>query len=470
MVEKLKTEEVRNIIGDKRFQIALTTILFLLILITSIQIRTSNLPLLKDSTTGEYIPLALDPFYFLRITETIVANNGVLPAYDSIRFYPGSETNWHNEIMPKVVVGMWKLTSAFNPDISLRYIDVISPVFFYGIGLIIFFFLALILTKSRLISILAVALLAYNPSYLYRTMAGFSDHEAIGMVTFFLALLVYLISIIYLEKSKTKLWCTMLGGALTGFATALTIAGWGGVANFLYIIIPLSFFLIWMINVKDKKESKKFSIKSLSFYISWIIFTVISGFILKQGNLIDRFLASSNIASMAILGFILIDTLLIYFPTKFIKEKYRVLYSLSLTGFLGSIALALIGKSILTILIRIYQYLISPIGSSSARLTLTVAENAQPYLVSWIANMGAQVFWLFLFGTILFGVYLSHKIKDKRHAWGFGASYVFMVFAIIFSKYSSTSMLNGDNFLSRSLYVIGLLTFWIYFIYTLMKN
>jgi len=39
-------------------------VLFLAILLTGSWIRTQNLPLLIDSTTGEYIPTALDPFYF----------------------------------------------------------------------------------------------------------------------------------------------------------------------------------------------------------------------------------------------------------------------------------------------------------------------------------------------------------------------------------------------------------------------
>ena len=60
-------------------------ILFLAILISSSNIRLQNLPLLIDQTTGAYIPLALDPFYFLRIAETIVEQGG-LPSIDPMRY------------------------------------------------------------------------------------------------------------------------------------------------------------------------------------------------------------------------------------------------------------------------------------------------------------------------------------------------------------------------------------------------
>ena len=59
-------------------------ILVLVLVITiSSSIRLSNFDLLTDSTTGEKIPLALDPYYFLRISETIVETNGDLPEFDS---------------------------------------------------------------------------------------------------------------------------------------------------------------------------------------------------------------------------------------------------------------------------------------------------------------------------------------------------------------------------------------------------
>jgi len=59
-------KKVINFFKQKKVQNVLIIILLLGILIFSSYIRVQNLPLLKDSTTGEYIPLALDPFYELQ--------------------------------------------------------------------------------------------------------------------------------------------------------------------------------------------------------------------------------------------------------------------------------------------------------------------------------------------------------------------------------------------------------------------
>jgi len=58
-IEFFKQKKVINII---------VLILFLVLLVGTSVIRLQNLPLLKDQTTGNSIPLALDPFYFLRLS------------------------------------------------------------------------------------------------------------------------------------------------------------------------------------------------------------------------------------------------------------------------------------------------------------------------------------------------------------------------------------------------------------------
>ena len=193
-----------------------------------------NLPLLKDSTTGEYIPLALDPYYFLRVAETIVNNGGVLPAIDSMRILaePAGPKKFTDEILPQTVILLWKSANIFG-EYSLQYIHNLYPVIFFILGLVVYFFLISYLTNSKIIALLSSFLIAIIPSYLYRTMAGFSDHEAIGMFAFFLTLLVYSVSMNYLEKQKEYTKKNQIKiyilGLCTAFATALTIASWGGI-------------------------------------------------------------------------------------------------------------------------------------------------------------------------------------------------------------------------------------------------
>jgi len=219
---------------------AIIVILFLLILIGSSGIRLQNLDILKDSTTGNYIPLALDPFYFLRLAETI-AEQGSLPEIDSMRYLP-LKVGFSNEIGPQAVVLLYKIINVFNKEATMAFVDVISPVIFFALGLIAFFFLIYVLTNSKLTALLSSAFLSVIPLYIHRTMAGFSDHESIGMLAFFLVMLVYTLGLKFLEKENKSLIKTVLFSLFIGFLAALTVVSWGGIATFVFMIIPLSFF------------------------------------------------------------------------------------------------------------------------------------------------------------------------------------------------------------------------------------
>jgi asparagine N-glycosylation enzyme membrane subunit Stt3 len=207
-------------------------ILFIILIIGGVWLRTLNLNLLKDSTSGKYIPLALDPFYFLRISKTIVSTGG-LPETDTMR-YPSIGVGFSNEIMPNVVVLMYNFASVFDKDVDLGYINVISPVIFFVLGIIVFFFLIYYLTKSKSTALISSVFLTLIPSYLHRTMAGFSDHESIGMFAFFLVLLVYAAGIKFIAnyKNKHQNIISSLAGLIVGFFAAFSIACWGGGARF----------------------------------------------------------------------------------------------------------------------------------------------------------------------------------------------------------------------------------------------
>ena len=60
--------------------------------------------------------------------------------------------------------------------------------------------------------------------------------------------------------------------------TAFTIACWGGVSVFLFMIIPIGFLLFWIINTNDKKSSLRDS--GILFYVCWMIFTVLFSVVL----------------------------------------------------------------------------------------------------------------------------------------------------------------------------------------------
>ena len=471
-------EEIKNKIfqsqtflffNQKKVQNILLIVLLLSLLIFSSWVRVQNLPLLIDQTTNEYIPLALDPFYFLRVAETI--NDGGLPIYDSMR-YPSLNVGFSQEILPQTVVLLYKFINIFDKEVTLQYIFVISPVIFFILGLIVFFFLILVLTNSKSIALLSSIFLAIIPTYLYRTMAGFADHEAIGMFAFFLTLLCYSFSLKYLEKESLKLKYFVFFGLLVGFFSAFTIASWGGIANFIFMIIPLSFGLFWLI--KSKNPDEKFLFNFLIFYLIWFIssifFSLLYGFDLSfiLGKVT---LTTSSLINGVLLLFLIADFCIIKFGKQLLEskrkfKKYRVIYSTFLTMIVGGILLSLYGTNVFSLIPNLFTQLLHPFGAQ--RTGLTVAENLQPYLMDWINQMGNIFFWIFYLGMIFVGIEFSKGINTKKNKIFFSLSWIILISGVLFSRISSVSVLNGVNFISSLVYFGSLFLFlgycvWLYF-------
>ncbi|MBT6690051.1 hypothetical protein HN903_04220 [archaeon] len=469
----MKFNEVRkfilDVISNRKYQWVATVLVLFLVLMVSSSIRLSNWDLLTDHTSGEKIPLALDPYYFLRIAETIVATDGDLGEFDDMRV-AGFDVVWSPEIMPQVVVWMWKASGVFG-DYSLQAVNVFSPVLFFVIGLLLFFILTYILTKSKLAGVLACTFLAFTPAYLYRTMAGFSDHEAIGMVGFFLAMLGFVLIMKYLDLIKERrLIVSGIMGLIMGALTIFTILCWGGVGIFLFMIVPIAFVLFWIMKLKNEKDSIRDN--GFLFYLIWIgssiVLAVLSG--MSFSGFLDRYLFSSTgIIAFAVLGFVIIDRLVLSFG-KLIKsydENDRIKYSISASAVLGMVALPFLGKNFFSLLWEIVNKLLNP-SWGVGRVSTTVAENAQPYLVNWISNVGVQIFWLFVAGAVLVGFEFSKNIRSRKNRYLLMFGFVAMIFGILFSRISASSILNGSGVFSLSglVYLGGVGIF----VYAFLKN
>jgi dolichyl-diphosphooligosaccharide--protein glycosyltransferase len=460
----MEKEDVLKFVNDKRFQWAVVGIIFLFVLFISSSIRFSNWDLLTDQTTGEKLPLDLDSFYFLRLSE-IILKQGSLPEVDTMR-YPSVNTGFSEEILPQVVVWMYKIGNVFG-DYTLREINIISPVVFYFIGLIIFFFLIYVLTKSKMTAIIWSIFLAYAPAYLYRTMAGASDHDAIGMVFFFSTMLVFCLSLKWIDKNKGLLGAGLFGLGI-GFLSVLTVVGGGGITKILFMIFPVSFFILWLLKVRVEKDFIK---RGLLLYSIWIVSTILLSPIVgyEANKLIQRFmLASTGLATLFVLGFIIIDSILLFWENKipFIKHKYRAAYSFGGIIIIGVIGLTILGRNILSILAEIWLTIFHPWGLG--RVGLTVAENAQPYLLDWIGQSGNILFWMAFGGILFIGWEFARNIKNKKRKILTIFFWIIMVCSSLFSRISSTSIMNGTNFLSQVVYAGGLLISlgffaWLYF-------
>ena len=464
------SKEVKNFFQNKKVQNVFAIVLFLGILFLGASLRTEGLPNLIDSTTGDYTPLALDPYYFLRHSETLLEKGGVYPEVDNMR-YQALSPGWSQEILPASTVTIYKVMKLFNSDTTLNFANVLNPVIFFVLGLIIFAFLIFVLTKNKWISVASSFILAVIPPYLYRTMAGFSDHESIGMVGFFLALLFFLLGLFYIEKKNSKVQGSIIFGVLAGISTMFAIASWGGGAKFLFMILPISFFVIWL------TRRNKPLLNYLSFYFSWVFLTLLSSFLFRYnlGQILKSYmLNSTGILTLFLLGYIIIE--IIFRKTKilegkrvpqFLKENKEIVYFLSFLIVGGILYQILIGN-FFHMIFDLISRIIYPFGTE--RVGITVAENKQPYLNELIGQIGKIAFYTFLLGSFVVGGKIASGIKTKKLRPIFTASFAFFILGILFSRVSQTSIFNGTNPISKAFFFISFLTLAFSSIYIYRKS
>jgi len=447
-------KESKKFLQNKTVQNTIVIILFLAILIlgTTIRIQPIKTGNLIDETTGDYTPLALDPYYFLRISETLLETGGNLPEIDSMRS-PHLGVTWHNEILPDTTVLIYKTIKPFNPEATLNFANVLNPVIFFVLGLIAFFILSWILTKNKWIALIASTILTLIPPYLYRTLAGFSDHESIGMFGFFLALMFFSIGLFYLDKKKPSPYKSGALGLAAGLMTVFSIATWGGVANFLFMIFPLAFLIRWFV-----RENKSMW-ESVLFYGSWIVGIIFFGplFGYESMFLIKRYmLSSSGLLTLFALGFTLIESAILKFKEipKLLK-KHSFVSSIVLVLVLGGIVYQIFVGNFFSLIWALVEKIIYPFGTG--RVGLTVAENKQPFLSDWMGQIGKFMFYTMFFGTILIGGKLASGIKKKNFRYLFTGAFAFFIVGILYSRISESSLLNGTNFISKALFFISFL-------------
>jgi len=466
MVKKGQKEIInlaKEVVMNKKFQIALTVILFLIILFNSTYLRLGNLDKLIDTTSGKYLPADPDACYELRIAQTLV-DRGNIEGIDTMR-NPGLNLTFAQEMLPKILALSYKTLHFFGSEITLDKLDVLYPVVAFAFGLIIFFLLCWYLSKSKIAALIASTLLAYSPSYLSRNAAGVSSHEALGMPFMFLAMLIFVFSLSRFEKN----WKHTIGlGILSGIGFTLSFFSWAGASNFVLMIMAIGSVIYFLFGIEDKDSNKK--LRFFGFTILWVLTSIILMPLLGYSfyTMYSKFLSNYGIVVPLVLALSLIDSLVLKYgkDTKFAKSKWRLIYSVIITILLGIIGLLLLGKNPLDMLKEVYIQVLFPLGLG--RVGLTVAYYAQPYISDLISQYTPIIFWLFVLGMIFIGVETSKAISSLKHKIGFVLSWTIAILGMMFSRTSSTSLFNGTNLVSQLAYLLSLGTFvayfaWLYF-------
>lgn len=460
----MNKEDFLGILKNRKYQWIAVGIIFLVVIIFAVYIRTQNLPLLHDSTTGKWLSSDIDPFYFLRVAETML--KGPLPAYDAMR-YPALHLPFLNELLPSVLVAMYKTVNFFGGNLPIELISIIYPVVFFVLGIVAFFIFVLGLTKSKITALVSSSLLAFIPIFLYRTMAGVGDHEPLGFFGFFATLAFFVFFFGRLNEGRyngrKELIIISLLLAFTSLFTAFTNVGWGGIANYLYMIIPFAFLVTYFLKFKqvsNLQEGRKTVLMFIGAFFVWIILTSILAtlFGFSIGDSLNRFVFSPyGIISLLTGAFFVLDFCLIFLLKSEKIKKDRVFLSLGILIVSGILFSIVFNIDLLSSASNAALQLISPF--SSERVGRTVAENQQPFLIDLISQVTSFFFWIFFIGVISIGLAITKNFNRKKDKVLFVLSWIFLVFAILFTRYSSSSTLNGNNFVSISLYIVSVLLF-----------
>lgn len=437
-------------------------IVLAVIVYVAVKIRTSNTEGLRDITTGGWtLGPDLDPFLFLRWAKYIV-ENGYLFANDVMRYVPiGFDTS--KELVLHVYLITWfHEIAAFFGSQSVTQSAALYPAFMFGIAMIAFFFMTrkifidnLGASKSNLIALVATFFLSVIPALLPRTIAGIPEKEASGIVFMFLAFYFFLVS--WKAEGKAKMY---IFAVLAGLATGGMGLVWGG-----YLYVTLSIGVAGIVAF----VLGKIDVHKLAIYGIWLIITMI----LMVGAS-ERFAAIDLLVSTsvgpAIFVFFIMAVDYVLFNTglkkKLVKGKLAE-WPKPLTSFVFSIVLGVLIASILIdpmfVPSKIGDLKNTLVTPTADRLGVTVAENRQPFFSEWAQSFGPTVrgmpltFWLFFVGSIHLFYFAMREFKKERGWLTLGFA-IFLV-ALVFSRYSQSSTLNGTNTTSLFFYALGPIIF-----------
>lgn len=413
-------------------------------------------PGLWDVTTDTWtLGPDLDPWLFLRIAKTI-EENGSIPEIDNMRNFPlGFDNRKETMLLPYLIYYTYRLVKPIYPTANMEYAGAIFPVIMFVLTILSFFLFTreIFVKKTRKskikansIALISTLFMIVIPVFLSRTIAGIPEKESAAF--FFMFLSFYL----FLKGWKCEDFKeSLIFGLTAGLSTSLMSLIWGG-HIFVYLTVGISTFVMFLFKELNKKE--------ISVYNAWIISSILFTLIVSDKySIIDLFTSIASGSAIFVLFLILVDLMIwntkiskyfkgIKIPKKIISLGVTLIFVILITS-------VLFGPSFVIEKIKaVQQMMFKPV---EGRWNTTVAENRQPYFTEWAGNFGPFMFniplmlWMFILGATSMFKKATKKIGNKD-SWILTGGFFLLILGIIFSRYSSSSILNGENFLSKIVY------------------
>jgi len=476
---KIDSEEIIRIRKDKIisfFKKNYNLVVYLLlafIVFLSVKIRTRNLKGLRDITTnGWTLGPDLDPWLFTRWAEYIV-EHGKLMSVDAMRYVPlGFNIKGEYLLHPYMMAWFHNTLTLFGWTDSVVHSSIIYPVVMFALTVIALFLLSrriflkyLGKEKANIIGLLSAFFLSVMPVFLPRTIAGIPEKESAAFLFMFLAFYFFLES--WNSETKVKPYVFAILAALSTVAMANI---WGGYF-YIFVIISFSVLIAFLL---QKIDNRKFSIYATWLLVSLIILSIVSARFSPTGFVYSLYGAVPfGLLCIMLVHLLIYNTKLkIYFQSEKLSKFPRPLISLVLTTTLLILLATGFDRSFVPDQVRaVLNNLIKP---ATSRLIQTVAENKQPFFNEWASSFGPLlkgiplIFWLFFVGSIYL-VYKMNGVLKKKERVILTISYIVFLSALIFSRYSPQSTLNGINVQSLFLYALGFVVFLGCFVYYYIK-
>jgi len=436
-------------------------------------------PGLWDITTNTWtLGPDLDPWLFERYAETIVEQGG-LPKIDAMRNVPlGFDTKKETQLLPYMIVGVYYLINLFG-NYEVIFAAVIFPVIMFALTILTFFLFVRevfiekskeSIRKANIIALISTFFMIVIPVFLSRTIAGIPEKESAAFFFMFLSFYFFLKA-----WKSTKLRNAVILGVLAGISTGLMGLIWGGVI-YVFVTIAVANLIAFILN---KINNKEFAV-----YGVWLIFTLLLLTLLSDKYSLADLIKSSDYIITFITFFIFCVNFILwskFFPKINIIQKKNLpknIISLIISIILGILLISLaFGPGFIFEKIRfLIETFINP---TTGRWGVTVAENRQPFFTEWSSSFGPFIrnipvlFWLFFMGSVVLFKNMLKTIR-KKEAWILTGLYILFFFGLVFSRYSPTSIFNGENFISKFFYfgsafvLIGALVY--YYIKYFKKN
>jgi len=435
--------EFKNIIKFfKEHKNLMTWLLLAIIIITSTWMRASVIP------NFNRLPLDPDSFLFYRYANEL-AINGYLPEDDNLRYFPqGFKTFMEHQVSSYFVAGLYWLFNGLFQGSEVIDFMIIFPIISFAISMLFFFLMSKELFNSKKAGLIATALLAFVPGYIFRTVTP--DKEAMTMV-FWYSMIYCLIKAYKAKDIKSVIIYSSISGVLAGLASL----SWGG-ATFLFQGVAGATIVVTLIGRLNSKR--------MIIFILWSApLLLMSSFLsLRYGSLID--MAKNQLfigvyAALLVIAFykLLYEPLLKNKKIKGIPEPVWMLLCIAVIALpLMIIAQATGLMNVLGTFSSLIDIILHPFGTCP--FCVSVSENQAPYFfdpsnqVDWLSRLE----WLAPLSIIGSTLLVHNLVKKFKKASVPVIAYTIFLLCFMFSRFSSDPKYAGFNAFMNSIFIYTL--------------